>query len=316
MRTPIAVFAYNRPRHLRQLFESLMRCERLNECEVHIFCDGPKKPEHVAYVQAARQVVDEFAPQLHASVIKREQNLGLGCSIVSGVSELCKQAGRIIVLEDDLILHPFFVNFMLQALDHYTNDQDVAQVAGFTFPILTHPKPDAFFLPITTSWGWATWWRAWNLFEWDIEFALSELDSDPLLRFRFDLEGSYPYGDILRSAVEGKVDSWAIRWYWSVFSTGKLVLYPRHSLVWQNGFDESATHTRFAQPSFQTSRKTLYQLELNDVVIFPATVRCDNIILDRLKKHLRQSNHFSLAHRVCQTVKHTFNKLINLMCKF
>lgn len=310
MKTPLAVFAYNRPRHLRQLLESLMRCERLDECQVHFFCDGVKRPEHEANVQAARQVVDEFAPQLHASVIKREQNLGLARSIVSGVSELCAQAGRVIVLEDDFILHPFFVNFMLQALERYAEDERVAQVAGFTFPILTPTKPDAFFLPVITSWGWATWSRAWDLFAWDLQSALSRLEADPALRARFDLDGAYPYTEMLRSTLQGRVDTWDIQWYWSVFSAGKLVLYPRCSLVWQNGFDEFATHTRSGNSNLQGSLKRFYQARWDAQVEFPADVCANNLAFERLKRLLRKPVPRWSAQRILGAIRRRLTRLI------
>jgi GT2 family glycosyltransferase len=187
-KTPVVIFAYNRPRHLRQLFDSLLQCTRLDECQVHIFCDGAKKPEHDPGVQAARQSVDKFAPSLNATVVKREHNVGLARSIVSGVTELCEQYGRVIVLEDDFILHPFFLDFMLQSLDCFADEEQVAQIAGFTFPIQTPPKPDSFFLPLTTSWGWTTWQRAWKLFSWETESALQILDADLQMRSRFDLD--------------------------------------------------------------------------------------------------------------------------------
>jgi len=287
-KTPIAVFAYNRPRHLHQLFSSLLQCARLDECQVHIFCDGAKKPEHELGVLAERQVVREFAPLLNnACVIEREKNLGLARSIVSGVTELCKQYGRVIVLEDDLILHPFFLDFILQSLDRYADDECVAQVAGFTFPINTPAKPDTFFLPLTTSWGWATWQRAWKLFSWETGAALQILEADPDMRKRFDLDGAYPYLDMLHQAAEAKVDSWAIRWYWQIFSANKLTLYPRRSLVWQNGFDESATNTISARSDQQPLLDKFLREQWRNPISFPDILHADDIEFDKLKIFLQ-----------------------------
>jgi hypothetical protein len=286
--TPIVIFAYNRPRHLRQLFDSLLQCARLDECQVYIFCDGAKRPEHESGVQAARQCVDEFTLKLNATVVKREQNLGLARSIVSGVTELCEQYGRVIVLEDDFILHPFFLNFMLQSLDRYADEERVVQIAGFTFPIKTPPKPDAFFLSLTTSWGWATWQRAWKLFSWETESALQILDADLQMRARFDLDGAYPYSDMLRLVVKGKVDSWATRWYWITFTANKLTLYPRRSLVWQNGFDEAATNTSAERSGVQASLNDFLQEEWHTPISFPDTVQANEIAFDVLKKILRR----------------------------
>jgi hypothetical protein len=303
MSTPIAVFIYNRPDHARQLFDSLLKCARLEECDVHIFCDGPKKPEHESGVQAVRRLVDEFVTTYNAKVVKREQNMGLARSIVSGVTELCGQYGRVIVLEDDFILHPFYLDFMLQALDRYMDDGRVAQIAGFTFPIQTPPKPDAFFLPLTTSWGWATWQRAWQLFSWEVDSALRILDADPKKRARFDLDGAYPYLDMLRRASEGKVDSWAIRWYWRTFMADKLTLYPRRSLVWQNGFDEAATNTNTTGTGLQMSLDVFLHTEWCSLLSFPDAVQADPIALDNVKSFLRRESARPLATRIKDLLK-------------
>jgi GT2 family glycosyltransferase len=302
-KTPIAIFAYNRPRHLRELFNSLLKCTRLDECQVHVFCDGTKKPEHEVGVQAVRQVVGKFSPKLNAIVVNHEQNMGLARSIVSGVTELCRQYGRVIVLEDDFILHPFFIDFTLQSLDQYKDDERVAQVAGFTFPIEMPATPDAFFLPLTTSWGWATWQRAWKLFSWETESALQALDSNPQKRSLFDLDGAYSYTNMLRLAAEGKVDSWAIFWYWCVFAAGKTVLYPRRSLVWQNGFDEFATNTTSTRTDLQLSLAGFLQEEWRTPISFPEIVQVDKIAFDKLKNFLRCGSARTFPERLKEFLK-------------
>src|SRR5262249_57364212 len=101
---PIAVFVYNRPEHAQRLFASLAACHGLEKCAVHIYCDGPSKATHVQAVAATRKVVQDWAPLLRAAVTCRDENLGLARSIVSGVAQLCTEYGKVIVLEDDLIL--------------------------------------------------------------------------------------------------------------------------------------------------------------------------------------------------------------------
>lgn len=305
MPTPLAVFTYNRPRHARQLFQSLLNCARLEECAVYTFCDGARECEHAASVLASRQVVREFAARLNnARVIEREKNMGVDHSIVEGVSELCTQYGRVIVLEDDLILHPAFLDFMLQSLDRYSEDERVAQIAGFTFPIEMPHTPDSFFLPLTNSWGWATWKRAWDLFCWDTGPALAELGANSHLCARFDLDGAYPYYEMLRSTERDKTDIWDIRWYWQTFSADKLTLYPRQSLVWQNGFSEDATHTKVAWPAGMQAPLDLFLKEQRDHLIsFPLAVQADQSALQSLKRFLRRQPSHSLLSRLGRTLK-------------
>jgi len=286
--TPIAVFVYNRPDHIRQLLGSLNECERLDECQVFVFCDGPKKPAHLKDVLAARHVVSEFSEKMPAlQVIERHENLGLARSIVDGVTELCGKYGRIIVLEDDFILHPFFLDFMLQSLDRYADEDIVAQVAGFTFPIEVNHECDAMFLPLTTTWGWATWQRAWKLYPADVADARIELQNLEV-RNAFDLDGAYPYSAMLEANLEKQNNSWGIRWWWAMFQAQKLVLYPSHSLVWVGGFDDTGTNNR--------SNSNVKVIPLSDVlshpwrekIVFPQEIAVDQTAFERIKKHLRQ----------------------------
>lgn len=285
-KTPLALFAYRRPFHTQRALDSLAHCTRYMECQVHIFCDGPKSPQHFEEVEATRKVVQEWAKEHNAQVVLRDQNLGLARSIVSGVTELCEQYGRIIVLEDDLVVSPDFLDYMLQALDRYEAEENVYQVSGFMFPVEQPDKPDAFFLPLTTSWGWATWQRAWRIFDWQARGA-QELLSNPDRCREFDLGGSYPYSGILRSRLEGKNDSWCILWWYSVFQTNGLVLHPRKSLVWNGGFDDTGVHSGKPQDDMQLPRESFVYPHLSSQITFPLEITAEKSVLGRIELYLR-----------------------------
>jgi acetyltransferase-like isoleucine patch superfamily enzyme/GT2 family glycosyltransferase len=320
VKTPIAIFAYNRPRHLHQLCDSLLQCARLQECQVYIFCDGVKKPEHESGVQAVREVAHEFASRLNdVHLVERKENLGLAQSVVSGVTDLCGRYGRVIVLEDDFVLHPFFLDFMLQSLDRYENDDRVAQVAGYLPPILQEVETDSFFLPFTSSCGWATWQRAWNLFSWDVNTALDLLESDPSLRTRFDIDGAYPCSEMLRLASTGKLDSWIILWYWPLFYHQKLMLYPHRSLVWVGGFDDLATNTKSGEiPKFYNqSLDTVLRGNWNNPITFPNAVQVNGIIYEEMKEFMRPQPPRTLPRtplaRMKEKLKHVLNRLVSVI---
>ncbi len=240
--TPIAVFTYNRPRHTQRLLASLSACQRLDECHVVFFCDGAKTPEQAAAVQQTRQVVTQWAQEHGADVVLRDENYGLAKSIVTGVTALCAQYGRVIVLEDDLVLAPAFLEYMLAALDHYADDARVMQVSGYTFPFEDDPPPGLFLQPVATTWGWATWQRAWDHYEHDTQEAMTLL-KNPQKSRSFDLNGAYPYTRMYRQAAAGKVDSWGVRWWFSIWRRGGLVVYSRQSMVANEGFDGSGVHS-------------------------------------------------------------------------
>lgn len=292
--TPVAVFAYNRPEHVAAALDSLARCARLAECRVHVFCDGPKGPEGAAAVEATRRVVRERVRGLGAEVIERDANLGLARSIVTAVTDLCDRYGRVIVVEDDFVLAPDFLDYMLRALDRYEGAENVFQVSGFMFPVAHPDTPDAFFLPLATTWGWATWARAWKAFDWNAAGAAEAL-RDPETRARFDLGGAYPYAAMLEDRLGGRNDSWGILWWWAVFQAGGLVLHPRRSLVWVGGMDGTGTHSgtgdRMGQPAVERFREPA----LGGAPRFPERVAPDPEAFGRVSGFLDE--HFGARSR-------------------
>ncbi|MBI5713041.1 MAG: glycosyltransferase family 2 protein [Chloroflexi bacterium] len=296
MKTPLALFVYNRPDHLRQTLEALTRCTRLEECDVYIFCDASKQEAQRPKVDAARRVAREYEKILRATLVERETNVGLARSIVGETTNLCERYGRAIILEDDLIVSPNFINFMLSGLDRYEHDERVYQIAGYLFPITYQLKQDAFFMPLTTSWGWATWRRAWRTFEWQ-PAGLLELLNDDLLRAQFDLDNSFPYSKMLRARLKGENDSWAILWWYIVFKRGGLVLYPKQSLVWNMGLDGSGTHGAKKEDTPQALKPVTTQTVSQ--VALPNDVMADRQALAKVKAVL-QTRHGLNRSRVRQ----------------
>ena len=240
---PLALFIYRRPHHLRSVIEALLKCDGIGETPIVVFADGPRSAREQVEVDAARAVALEMLAN-RAEFRFSDTNKGLSRSIFEGVTEILAMYDRVIVLEDDLQPSLNFLRFVNTALDRYKDDANVMQVSGHMYDVPEFAaRKAALFLPLTTSWGWGTWKRAWQQFDlqatgWPI------LRTDQGLRRRFDLDGAYDYAAMLERQMEGHIDSWAIRWYWSVFSSGRSVLFPPVTLVRNTGLDGSGTHGR------------------------------------------------------------------------
>lgn len=238
---PIALFIYNRPEHTRRTIVALQRCPEFKDSPVFVFSDGPRKAANEADVLKARAVA-RTALKGHADFSESPTNQGLARSIIGGVSRLCTEFGRVIVVEDDLVVAPQFLTYMNTALNRYADDDRVMQIAGYMFPVTAFSdRTEALFLPFTTSWGWATWSRAWEHFDAEAN-GWERLEEDASLRHHFNVQGSFDYFHMLKLQLAGEIDSWAIRWYWSVYKNHGVVLYPPVSLVRNDGFDGTGTH--------------------------------------------------------------------------
>ena len=237
---PVALFAYNRPWHLQKTLDSLLKNELLNQVHLTIYCDGQKTENDNKAVLEVRAIAKAVQGVANLEVIERTVNLGLAESIITGVREQCDCWGRVIVLEDDLVLSPYFLRYMRDALTRYEHESRVISIHGYCYPV-KKPLPTTFFLRGADCWGWATWKRAWDLFDPSAARLLKKLQ-EKNLEYDFNMQGNANYIRMLSDFEAGKNNSWAIRWRASAFIHDKLTLYPGKSLVHNIGFDNSGTH--------------------------------------------------------------------------
>jgi len=241
MTSPIAVFAYNRPEHLRQTLKSLVSCYGFAVSPVTIFCDGPRTEDDFTAVALVRDIAEEFLGA-YSDIRVASENRGLARSIVSGVSDLVKKHGSVIVVEDDLEVAPVFLEYMNESLARYRFDEKVFQISGHMFDVPEFAKKSSqVVLPVITTWGWGTWEKEWAAYD-PRATGWQDLLHNHELRRRFNLDGTFDYTTMLEWQVAGKIDSWGIRWYWSVFKANGLAVFPPKSLIRNIGQDGSGTH--------------------------------------------------------------------------
>ena len=237
---PILLFVYNRPEHVRRNIQALLKNELAAESELFIYSDAAKDETSQAAVKEVRAFIRSIQGFKKITITDRTENWGLARSIIDGVTTLINRYGRVIVLEDDLVVAPHFLQFMNDALETYRDEERVGHIQACDF---THDPslPDTFLIKWTGSWGWGTWDRAWKHFNADGKVLLAELESRKLT-YTFDFNGKYGYTRMLRRQIKGKNNSWAIRWNASLFLKDILSLNVGKSLVQNEGFDGSGTN--------------------------------------------------------------------------
>lgn len=239
-RTPVVLFAYDRPKHLSETLRALRANKEAVNTDLIVYSDASRigvASERVAQVRRILRSVDGFRS---VKITERETNFGLSRSIIDGVTSQCADYGRVIVLEDDMIVSQHFLAFMNEALDIYEDCENVASIHGYVYPVGCS-LPETFFLRGADCWGWATWARAWKHFNPDGQQLLEELESRKLAPV-FDFNKTFGFTYMLQAQIAGKVDSWAVRWYASAFLRNMYTLYPGRPLVCNIGIDASGVH--------------------------------------------------------------------------
>ena len=238
---PIILFTYNRLEHTKYTITALKNNFLASISDIYIFSDAPKNDTHKNDVIKVRNFLKQITGFNKVEIIERNINFGLSNNIIEGVTEICNKHGKVIVIEDDVITSPYFLLFMNEGINKYINHEKVCSIHGYVYPT-QFILPNTFFLKGADCWGWATWTSAWSKFEINGKKLLNEIKGKSLEK-EFNFNNSFDYVQMLTDQVEGKNNSWAIRWYASCFLKNLYTLYPGKSLISNNGFDDSGTHS-------------------------------------------------------------------------
>jgi hypothetical protein len=241
MAAPIVLFVYNRLTHTQLTVAALQKNLLAADTELYIFSDASKTAADDENVRAVRKYLRTIEGFKTITITERDKNFGLANNIIDGVTGIVNRFGEIIVLEDDLVTSPYFLQYMNQALETYRHNEKVISIHGYVYPV-KEKLPDTFFLRGADCWGWATWKRGWDLFEPDGKKLMEQLVRNKLTR-EFDYDGAYHFTLQLSHQVKGINNSWAVRWHASAYIKDKLTLYPGRSLVHNIGNDGSGMHS-------------------------------------------------------------------------
>ena len=267
MIAPVILFAYNRADHLYKTLSALSDNTLAKETEVFVFVDGPKTEQGRSATQQVIECVEKFNVgfflQLH--MIVAEKNKGLASSVIDGVTKIINEYGKAVVLEDDSVSSRHYLSFMNQALDFYEQQKDVWSIGGFTIPMCLPEdyRKDIIATQRVSSCAWATWKDRWELIDWS---------NKPYKKFRFSFKTRRNFNawgndraSMYDDQMNGRINSWAIRFDYAMFVNNGMNIIPRESLIENIGIDGSGTHSQAsAQARFQValSKKNSWDFQI------------------------------------------------------
>lgn len=278
--SPIVLFVYNRPKHTRQTVEALQKNELAKESVLFIFSDAAKNEDAGEKVNEVREYIRTINGFKKVTVIERENNWGLANSIIDGVTKIINTYGKVIVLEDDLVTSPYFLKFMNEALEFYEGEKKVWHISGWNYPISNDGLDDVFLWRVMNCWGWATWADRWSYYEKNIDKTIKEFRKTDIRKF--NLDGAENFWQQVMLNKEGKINTWAIFWYATIFKQNGLCLNPSQTFVENIGHDASGVHC--SQNSFFSSN-----LNEKDIINFHKNIRENKKALDEVKHFYKMS---------------------------
>lgn len=270
---PIVLFVYNRPDHTLQTLRALQGNALASESELYIYSDAPKNDAVEGSVDTVREIIEQIDGFKKVTVIKQKSNKGLANSIINGVTEVIKKHGKVIVLEDDLVTSPNFLTFMNDALQKYKSEDSVWHISGWNYPIENTDLPDVFFWRTMNCWGWATWYDRWEKFEKNTNKLINDFSKQDIKEF--NLNGSENFWAQVLANKRGKINTWAVYWYATIFKNKGFCINPSLTYVSNIGLDGSGEHCG-------TTNKYESLLNMKAALVFDQEICENKLALERI----------------------------------
>ncbi|SHJ70859.1 Glycosyl transferase family 2 [Maribacter aquivivus] len=296
--SPIILFTYNRLEELKQTIAALQNNKLANNSILYVYSDGAKTANDNIAVDAVRDFLKTVSGFKDVILKFSEKNKGLAPSIIEGVTTILEKHGKVIVLEDDLLVSDNFLSFMNSGLDYYYKNPSILSICGYNMKVEKQKADnylfDMFFAKRSSSWGWATWKNKWKGIDWNVE-DYDAFSQNREQRKAFNECGSDMFG-MLKRQQQGKINSWAVRYNYHQFKNDLWSVFPITSKVKNIGFSSEATHTNQKYSRFDVN------LDKSGKTDFKFT---EEIVLDiDIQKQFKDVN--SIKNRIIYKIKNLF----------
>ena len=277
--SPICLFVYKRYETTKLMLESLLACPECKDSELYVFMDEARNDDEAKAVERVRRLFDNLQGFKKVNLFPARMNKGMANSVIDGVTKVLQEHDDIIVLEDDLVVSPDFLQFMNAALKAYKDRSDIWSISGYT-PRLQELEGDGrngvFVVPRAQCWGWATWSDRWETVDWEVS-DFRRLAQSKELRKEFDKGGNDLFRTLEMERRE-RIESWAVRWAYAAAKQSRWTVNPMQSKVQNIGLKSSESHV-----GWHDERHNV-ELHGNATVIDP-DVRADETLVNAFKKH-------------------------------
>jgi hypothetical protein len=299
METPILFLVFNRPSLTQRVFDEIKKAKPK---KLYVAIDGPRKGNQfdLENIEEVIKIVSEIKWDCDFKILKRENNLGCGVAISKSINWFFSNVEEGIILEDDCVPSQDFFFFCESMLEKYRNDSRIMAINGSN--PLGHIQVDStyFYSKYNFVWGWATWKRAWDFYEFDLTVESNFQRRKNLLKsFKYDLVSVRSWYKHLDLVKNGKINTWDYQWMYTCWKKNGFTITPKSNLVCNIGNELDPTHG-----VVDASYLNLKQIELIKPIHSPKRFR-RNLSIDKKIARYRFGNYFFyfLREKLLKTIR-------------
>jgi hypothetical protein len=243
--TPILFLIFNRPNYTKRVFEEI---RKIKPHLLFVVADGPRKGNMSddQRCREARKVINQVDWKCEVITNFRDVNLGCKLSVSKGIDWFFENVEKGIILEDDTLPNRHFFYFCEELLDRFENDTRIMQISGTNFHFgWQRDNYSYYFSKYGIVWGWATWRRAWRMYDVNLSLYLKIKKEKYLLDIYANHEDEAKFRElVLERTLHNKLDTWDHQWWFAKLINSGLTVNPNKNLISNIGFGSDSTHTR------------------------------------------------------------------------
>ncbi len=275
--TPILFLIFNRPEYTQRVFDEI---KKIAPAKFYIAADGPRRNNEKDKVNCnlTRQIVNQIDWNCKVVKLFREENLGCKIAVSSAINWFFENEEQGIILEDDILPSHGFFEFAAEMLNKYADDERIMHVAGNNLQFGWRRNNDSYYYSYYGSiWGWATWRRAWKLYDVEMKMYPKFLKENRLYEI-FGNDDEVQFRKNTFDQVFSKnLDTWDFQWTFARLANNGLSIVPNFNLIKNIGFGQEATHTT----STSDKRANLLLEKIDSPLMHPEFMVRDKVSDDR-----------------------------------
>lgn len=307
LNTPIIFIIFNRPETTKIVFQKI---KKIKPKKLYLIADAPRDgiDTDIEAVIKTKLIVEDIDWECNVFKKYAETNLGCGINVSQGISWVFEHEEMAIILEDDCVPADGFFNYCEELLLKYKNDSRIMHIGGTNWHpnFNTRNHESYFFSKHAHIWGWATWKRSWNLFDYKMS-DFPEFIENKYYEDVYDLKAEQSYfllrwTSFFRSNYTNQSRSnWDYQWYYTVIKNNGLCIWPSTNLI--SNIGPIGTHSDNSEMSYYF-RKVYenYKIEKHPDFVIPYR-KLDNY---HYWHHNHQSLYFRIKNKLFKIIKNVF----------
>lgn len=240
---PILFIIFNRLDTAEKVFEQI---RKQKPKYLYIAADGPRKnrPDDIENCKKTRAIIEKIDWDCELKTLFRDENLGCGKAVSGAITWFFENVEMGIILEDDCLPHDDFFPYCEDLLIRYKDDKDIKIISGDNFQNgIKRGDASYYFSAYTHIWGWASWRRTWQEYDFLLENISKKEFKHILKQYFSSWKERQVWLDKFILMKKKSIDTWDFQLSFNVWGKNGMNIMPNVNLISNIGFGECSTHT-------------------------------------------------------------------------